>query len=70
MQLPQKKVVSIVFKLISLKPMSITTLDTHLSNIYNKFMQLPENLVSCHFMLTSWKPMFITTIMTDLSIYQ
>jgi len=48
--------------------MSITTIETHLSNIYNKFMQLPQKkLDPSLFMLISLKPMFITTRETHVS---
>jgi len=37
-----KELVSRFFMLISRKPMFITAIDTHLSNTYNKYMQLPQ----------------------------
>ena len=43
--------------------MFITISETHLSNIYNKYMQQPQiKVVSILFKLISWKPMFITTL--------
>jgi len=36
-----KKLVSSIFILNSWKPMFISTIETHISNIYKKFMQLP-----------------------------
>jgi len=54
--------------LLSCKPMFIITIETHLSDIYNKFMQLPQKkLFSSLSMLISSKPMSITTIETHPS---
>ena len=49
-----KKLLSRLFMLISRKTMFITAIDTHLSYIYNKYMQLPQKkVVSSLFKLIS-----------------
>jgi len=67
----KKKLVSSLFMLISCKSVFITIINylkTHLSIIYNKFMQLPQKkLVSSLFMIISWKPKFIPNIETRVS---
>jgi len=47
--------------------MFITTIETHLSNIYNIFTQLQKKTSFGPFMLISCKSMSITTIKTYLS---